>query len=113
MFSAGETVRVIRPAVRDEFGDRTATPSSFDIEGCAIIQQSTTDNNGNIATVVDGRQTAITIIELLCPPGADIRQGDHVQIGDTKFLVDGLPWRPHNPFTAWEPGRIVRLRGVK
>lgn len=111
MFTAGETVTVIRPGGRDRVGDRVEDVR-FDVENCAINQQSTSDNHGNRDTAIDNRQTAVTIIELMCPPGTDIRRGDKVKIGDVTYLVDGQPWRPHSPFTAWEPGVTVRLRGV-
>lgn len=111
MFTAGETVTVIRPGGRDRVGDRVED-TRFQVHGCAINQQSTSDNHGTRDTAVDNRQTAVTIVELFCPTGADIRRGDKVQIGDVTYLVDGQPWRPHSPFTGWEPGLNVRLRGV-
>ncbi|MEV0357108.1 hypothetical protein AB0H71_13705 [Nocardia sp. NPDC050697] len=111
MFSAGETVTVIRSGERDRVGDRVTT-ASFEVHNCAIAQKSSADNNGDLATAVDSRQSAVTVIELLCPPGSDIRHGDKVRVHGVTYLVDGLPWTPHSPFTAWEPGLVVRLRGV-
>lgn len=106
MFTAGETVTVIRPGGQDRTGDGV-TDARFDVEGCAIIQQSTADDRGSA-----DRRAAVTTIELLCPAGADVRRGDKVKIGDVTYLVDGQPWTPHSPFTGWEPGLNVRLRGV-
>lgn len=106
MFTAGETVTVIRPAVRDFTGDRIGPDSTHTIAGCGINYQSTTTSN-------DHRETVLSWIELICPPGADIRSTDKVILPNgEKYLVDGdpAPWR--NPFTAWEPGVVVRLKGV-
>jgi len=107
MFSAGETVTVIRPAARNRVGDRTGEPVEHTIDNCGINQSSTSE-------VTDRRETTVTGVELMCPPRADIRAGDKVRLpSGSVYEVDGEPWTPHNPFTAWEPGCIVRLRGVK
>jgi hypothetical protein len=105
-FAGGETVTVIRPATRDRTGDRTGADSTFTIDGCAINYQSTTENN-------DRRETVLSWIELFCPPGADVRPSDKVTLPNGRtYLVDGdpAPWK--SPFTSWEPGVVVRLRGV-
>lgn len=106
MFAFGETVTVVRPPERDRNGDPIGADSTFTIDGCGINWQSTDENN-------DHRETALTWIELLCPPGTDIRSTDKVQLPNGReYLVDGdpAPWR--NPFTGWEPGVVARLRGV-
>lgn len=106
MFSAGETVTVIRPGTRNRVGDQIDSSSEHTIDGCGINQSSTSE-------VTDRRESTVTSVELMCPPRADIRAGDKVRLPDgVVYEVDGQPWTPHNPYTAWEPGCIVRLRGV-
>ncbi|MEU2013106.1 hypothetical protein [Nocardia sp. NPDC019302] len=115
MFSAGETVTVIRPGTRDRVGD-PAGGSPHTIDNCAIVQTESENADSSRFSVSDGdRRTAtVTRMELLCPPGADIRAGDKVRLAgdDTLYEVDGIPWTPRNPFTSWTPGTRVRLRGV-
>src|SRR5687767_10865317 len=100
MFSAGETVTVIRPANRDILGDRTAAETTHTIAGCAIAQAST-NSASSTSEVTDRRETTVSHIELLCPPGANIRSGDYVRFtaDGPRYQVDGQPWQPHNPFT--------------
>lgn len=116
MFSAGETVTVIRrTSSRDRTGDPTGTTVTHAIDGCGINQSETTAAASSRATASDGerRSSVITGVELMCPPRADIRAGDKVVLPNgVTYEVDGEPWTPHNPFTAWEPGCIVKLRGV-
>ncbi|MGV9540925.1 hypothetical protein ACWDSF_06330 [Nocardia beijingensis] len=115
MFSAGETVTVIRPPQRDRFGDRIGTDTEHTIDGCGINQEESSEA-GSLrvsAKESDRRNTVLTRVELLCPPGADIRAGDKVRLPNgSVYEVDGNPWTPHNPFTAWEPGLIAKLRGI-
>ncbi|WP_305780011.1 hypothetical protein [Nocardia nova] len=106
MFGFGETVTVTRPAAKDRNGDPTGPDTTFTIDGCGINYQSTSDNT-------DHRETTLSWIELLCPPGADIRSTDKVQLPNGRtYNVDGdpAPWK--NPFTGWEPGVVARLKGV-
>ncbi|WP_029932515.1 hypothetical protein [Nocardia otitidiscaviarum] len=115
MFSAGETVTVIRPAARDRVGDRVGTPTEHTITGCAVNQTQSQAATSSQNTASDGERRAavITFIELMCPPRADIRAGDTVRLANgVVYQVDGEPWTPHSPFTGWEPGCVVRLRGV-
>ncbi len=105
-FAAGETVTVTRPPDKDRTGDPVGTDTTFTVDGCGINYQATSENN-------DRRETVVSTIELLCPPGADIRSTDKVTLPNGRtFLVDGDPAPWHNPFTGWEPGVVIRLRGV-
>ena len=107
MFTAGETVTVIRRTTsRDRTGDPTGVEVEHTIDNCGINQSSTTE-------VVDRRESTVTTVELMCPPRADIRAGDKVRLPNgVTYQVDGEPWTPHNPFTSWEPRCTVKLRGV-
>lgn len=112
-FAGGETVTVIRPATRDRVGDPGAA-TTYTIDGCGIAQTSTIGvSNAQQSAVSDHRQSVVTAVELMCPPGADIRAGDKVRLPNGKtYLVDGQHWQPHNPFTGWEPGVVVKLKGT-
>lgn len=116
MFTAGETVTVIRRTTsRDRTGDPTGVEVQHTIDNCGIAQTETSAATSSRATASDGerRSSVITNVELMCPPRADIRAGDKVRLPNgVTYEVDGEPWTPHNPFTAWEPGCIVKLRGV-
>lgn len=115
MFSAGETVTVTRPPSRDRVGDRSGNATTHTIDECAINQVETSEfgNTAASETRGDRRNTVMTRVELLCPTGADIRAGDIVHLPDgAKYVVDGNPWTPSNPFTGWAPGVIVKLTGV-
>lgn len=117
MFTAGETVTVYRASTaRDRVGDPTGPLVSHTIDNCGIVQTETALQGDSRTTAADGdrRHAVLTRMELLCPPGADIQFGDRVQLpGDTTmYEVDGMPWSPRNPFTTWQPGIRVRLRGV-
>ncbi|MEV6432575.1 hypothetical protein [Nocardia sp. NPDC051463] len=106
MFSAGETVTVIRPAVRDRLGDTDGSSSEHSIDGCAINQTGSAAEN-------DRRNTILTRIELMCPTGADLRAGDKVRLPNgAVYDVEGIPWRSRSPFTGWGPGMTAMLRGV-
>jgi len=113
MLASGDTVTVKRPAKRDRTGDRTAPPVPHQIQGCAIAPEtgssaasSSTDTDAQRATVVSWRY-------LYCPAGADIEIGDAVILPSGRtFLVEGEPAEWKSPFTGWQPGIVVRLRGV-
>ena len=107
MFSAGETVTVLRAGTRDWAGDRSAEfEPDHTIDGCAITWVSTDE-------VTDRRESVLSEVDLECPAGADILPTDRVELPDGGlYRVVGKPARWHSPFTGWEPGVVVRLRGV-
>ncbi|MET8648414.1 hypothetical protein [Nocardia aurea] len=98
----------MRPT-RDEHGDPIAAPAPHTIAEVAITPAETETDH-------DGRETAVVELNLYCPTGADIQIGDRVQLpGDTTtYVVDGKPkvWGPC-PWTGWDPGIDVHVRGVK
>lgn len=105
-FAAGETVTVTRPAAKDRNGDPVGADTTFTIDGCAINYQSTSDDT-------ERRETTLSWIELFCPPGTDIKSTDKVQLPNGRtYDVDGAPAPWKNPFTGWEPGVVVRLKGA-
>lgn len=108
-FPHGQTITVLRPATRDEHGDPQGAPAPHTITGVAIAP-------GETETDFDRRETAVVEVTLYCPAGADIKAGDRVLLpGDSiTYAVDGQPkvWPP-SPWTGWQPGIDVRVRGVK
>lgn len=100
-FDHGVTVTVHRTAV-DRYGD-TSTTSSHTIDGCGIAHRSSAENT-------DRRDTVVTGLALLAPPGSDITATDVVELPDgTRWDVDGDPVAPASPFTGWAPGVRVAL----
>lgn len=107
-FPYGRTITVIRPAERDTNGDPLSPPDPHSVDGVAI-------GWGETSTNYDGREATVTDITLYCPAGADIRAGDRVDLDDgNRYIVDGQPkvWGP-SPWTGWDPGVVVALKGVK
>lgn len=106
-FPHGQTVTVIRPAERDKTGDPLGPPIPHSLAGVAIAWGETETNH-------DGRAATVTAATLYCPAGADILAGDQVTLpGGGKYLVDGQPQVWHSPWTGWDPGVVVRVKGVK
>lgn len=114
----GETVEVFPPAGStpsapvDRHGDSDTAPASYEVEDVLIDWDTTMD------AAVRGRAGArgehvVTKVILICPEGTEIANGAKVKLPgiEAKFTVDGdpAPWR----YGDWEPGVIVRLKGVK
>lgn len=88
--SGGVEITVIRPALRDRFGDRGAE-SSHTLDNVWIDWEGTSDD------VAGQRDTAISDVEIHCLPGSapwppDIRPGDRVVLPDgDEYFVVGKP----------------------
>lgn len=97
-----ETVTVVRPTDKDNFGSY-ASSSSHTISGVFVSYDSTGVDEHNAHTV-------IADITLSVPPGSDIGNGDHVSLpGDpTRYVVCGMVRR--NPFSGSRFGDLVSLR---
>lgn len=106
MFGFGQTVTVLRPADLDENRDPTGPPTPRTVDGCGIAWQETSKDS-------DRRETVESRVQLFCPPNTDILATDRVVLPDgNQYDVDGQPASWHSPFTGWEPGIVVRLKGV-
>lgn len=107
-FPHGQTITVKRPAKRSATGDPTAPASDHVVEGCAIAW-------GSGSADTDRRETAVNTVTLYCPDGADIEFGDRILLPgtDTVYALEGQPERWHSPWTGWNPGVVVTLKGVK
>ncbi|MDZ7918131.1 MAG: hypothetical protein U5O16_41025 [Rhodococcus sp. (in: high G+C Gram-positive bacteria)] len=115
----GETIEVFPPATStavDRHGDTDAVPGSYEVEDVLIDWDGSMETagrgaSGARATAGGGRQVVTKVI-LICPEGAEISNGARVKLRDRDiYQVDGdpAPWR----MGSWEPGVIVRLKGVK
>lgn len=108
IFPYGQSVTVTRPAARDATGDPTGPPPSpHTLDNCAISWNETSTDH-------DRRTTTVTQAKLYCPADSDIRAGDSVRLPDgLDYLVEGQPERWKSPWNGWEPGAVVRLKGVR
>ena len=62
------------------------------VGGCTLQQSSTETSFDGSAR--DASESAAT---LLCPPGSDVREGDRVERGEERWLVDGVPEERRSP----------------
>lgn len=110
MFAFGDTITISRPGGTDWNGD-PLPGSTFTIGGCAVWQNSSTENQ-------QGRDTTVTTMTVLAPADSDLLNTDLVYLpGDdtaksARWQVNGDPWRIHSPFTGWRPGDQVELKRV-
>lgn len=79
-----ETVTVIRPAGRDQFGDETGPPAEFDIDGCLFAP-------GPSQEAGLGAEQVRAEGHVYAPPGADVRATDRVRIRGQVYGVVGQP----------------------
>ncbi|MBQ9004900.1 MAG: hypothetical protein IJ092_00855 [Atopobiaceae bacterium] len=77
---------------------RNAVPHT--VAGCSLQGSST-------ETDFDGaqRNASASAATLLCPPGADVAEGDRVKCGGHTWEVDGVPFEVRSP-----TGRTSHLR---
>lgn len=106
MFGYGQTVIIHPPAGKDRYGDPISTPDAYSVGNVGIAWDSTSEDT-------DRRNSAISEIRLLLPPGTPIEANSKVVLpdGDT-YLMVGKPSRPHSPITGWEPGVTARFKAV-
>lgn len=68
---------------------------------------------GISAELVQGQDVLTTQPTVYLPPGTDVSYLDAVIGPDgLQYEVDGSPNVPASPFTAWQPGVVVKLRRV-
>jgi hypothetical protein len=110
-FPYGVTVTVERPAGFDQYGNPLA-PATHTVAGCAPAPA------GSVSASVEDTDRGHEVewdLDLLAPYGADVVATDVVLIpGDpTRYQVHGRPRAYRSPFTGWESGAVVRLKGVE
>lgn len=93
-----DTVTVLRAPVvtrngREARDWKQAVP--HELAGCSLQPSST-------ETAFDGaqRNASASAARLLCPPGADVREGDRIVAGDGTWEVDGVPMAVTSPTGA-------------
>lgn len=105
----GVTATVERAPGTDRHGNTLEDADGpHEVTGCAIAPGGSTEAQGTELTVEWD-------LDLLHDdPAADFEAGDIVTLpGDEeRYRVHGKPRRFRNPFTGWEAGVVVRLKGV-
>lgn len=108
MWHRGSTVIVHRPKGKDLRHGDAASEEPHPIENVAIDWSGTSDSHDESGTAV------ISDVVIYCPPGADIRSGDRVELPDKdRYRVVGKPARWKSPFTGRTPGVVVKLKAVQ
>lgn len=80
-----ETVTVVRPTGRDQFGDPLpGVVTQFDVDGCLIAPGPSTE-------VYDAANTVDTDATIYAPPGADFQATDRVLVRGDLYSVVGKP----------------------
>lgn len=106
-FDQGVTATVERPGGTDQYGN-PLPGTSHTVPGCGVAPSGSTEKHGPEATVEWD-------LDLLAPLAADFKAEDVVTLpGDsTRYQVHGRPKVLRSPFTGWEAGQVVRLKGVE
>jgi hypothetical protein len=105
----GRTVTVVRRQVggRDSDGNDVYTDVETDVDGCAVWPASSSE-------LTDARDTAITGLTVLFPPGTALAATDQVRIDDEPYKVDGEPGTWTSPLSGYAAGvqaSLVRVTG--
>ena len=98
-----DTVTVLRAGTRVAHGRSVpdwSDPVRIVVGGCAL-QDGSTETGFDSAQ----RNPSASSATLLCPEGADIRQGDRVTLGERTWEVDGVPFPVKSP-----TGRVSHVR---
>lgn len=105
-FPYGQPVTLLTRAVtgHDGFGNDIYSNTSTTVLGAF-------DPGGSVETI-QGEDLVVSQPTIYLPAGTQIGSVDAVQVAGQVFEVDGSPNAPLNPFSGWEPGVVVRLRGV-
>lgn len=94
--------RLRRPAGSSSWKDATVeTVASSWVEA----NTSTVDESA-----VQAEQRVTSTYTLYTPPSADVRQDDRIRFDGVLYEVDVVPSANVNPFSGWQPVRVVPLR---
>lgn len=117
-FPHGITATVERPGGTDQYGN-PLPGTTYTVDGCAPAPAGSTEKHGPEATVEWDLDLLIPYGAPLTPTPpseepAGIAAQDVVTLpGDTtRYQVHGMPKHFRSPFTGWEAGTVVRLKGV-
>lgn len=111
MFGAGVTVlRDRRPMVEDPYNPARTVQGEWEaaetvtITGAYVDLVSSTSPPDGARTSTESRY-----VLYLNNPAADVVKGDRIRVGDLTLYVNDVPHSPRNPFTGWQPVRVVPL----
>lgn len=107
-FAAGVTVSVERPGGEDQYGI-AKPPATHTVAGCGFAPAGSSEQ-------IDDESTVEWDLDLINQDaGADFAAQDVVlRPGDQqRYQVHGEPKRFRSPFTGWDAGLVVRLKGVQ
>jgi hypothetical protein len=99
------TITVVRPAVPDQFGDPTGTPTEHDIPGCVTWPAGASGTRGSVGgnEDLDHADTVTQGLVVLAPGGSDVLVTDRVRVGGPQLWeVDGAPAPYRSPHTNLE-----------
>lgn len=92
--------------VPDSFGNDQWTTTQTTVTAQAFVPGISTEQ-------VQGQDMLTVQPTVYLPPGTDVSFLDAVIGPDgVQYEIDGSPNSPVSPFTAWQPGIIVKLRNV-
>lgn len=111
-FRYGEMVTRLRGPGKDQYGDPLpGDPASTAIGNCALWPRDANAAGGNENT--DFRDTVITGLMLLTPPGTDVQPTDRFTARGDTWEVDGEPAEWRSPLTGTDVGVLVALKRVE
>lgn len=106
------TVTLLRaaPAGQDGYGNDTLTFTAVTVPGCVVWPSAASSSDELTA----GRDTVITGLTVLAPPGTLVAPADRMQVPGypETFDVVGQPAAWISPLTGTRPGVQVSLRRV-
>jgi hypothetical protein len=110
-FPQGQTVyRDRRKLVPDPYNPDRLTPGPWDEVDTISIFDAFLASNGSSAIPDPTRSQVLTSRTLFCGPGHDVVVGDRIrtEAGEI-FDVQALPASDRNPWTGWQPVKVVNL----
>lgn len=97
-------VRRVKSSTPDAFGNDVFTEVREDVTAQAFSSGTSTEQT-------QGRDTIIARPRVSYPPGTDLSGLDAVIVDGVQYEVEGRPRAPMSPFTGWQPGVVVNLKG--
>lgn len=106
-FPFGQTVTLQQRTVTgvDADGNDTYTATSTDVTGCAF-------NPGPSIETVQGQDMIVDTPTLYMPAGTVVSAYDRLVVAGVTYEVSGSPNFWKSPFSGWDPGVVVSLKGV-